>query len=849
MNSSEKCTVMPEAGGLTPTLRLSVGSHAAKTLDSNGVTQRKRFNVEMAARFLKEVDGWQISLARNIALRNQDLSAADLNAVVQRSVTCLVFLRLAEDAGIEPFGQLRTLCDQPGIYARFVRTVCRQAAEKYRSGLFGFEDRPDGAAAQVGTPPALGVDDEACGPILQSLYHDRGDCGFRVWPVEILGTVYERLLGKFLRPAAGHPIQIEHKPGARKPGGVYYTPPGIVQYLVQRTVGAQIAGRSPAELAGGNGQPPFRILDMACGSGSFLLEAYQSLLDHCLNWYRDHGPRAGAEPIFQDPRNGSWRLTSEEKNRLLTTHVFGVDVDPRAIEVTKLSLLLKALEGQEDARLSSRGTLSSDRILPCLDENIQCGDALIGPDFDADRQRGLFEGKERPEINVFDWQTDFPDVLTSGGFDAIIGNPPYVNARIVFQQQGEAIKQYFARRYQTARRGYDLYVLFVEKSLELLRDGGRCGLILPNKIAAQDYAEACRALLLEQPRIESITDVSAVRVFPTAGVYPYLMVWQKTPPEANHLIRVLHAGGEEDLQSEETLRWVRQQDLSADAGLAIHGTLDVESRVPTQPLARRAALHSGTTGFAAQRLADALYEQADAPGGECFEFVVSGNIDRYFVGLGNVRFMHRQFVSPVLPADCRHLTPNKQRLFRERKLIIAGMTRRLEAAPDDRGGLALGVSVYAVADMIDDSRYLLGLLNSRLLSHLFRIRFHAKHLSGGFLAINKGQLARLPIRVIDFAVAEDRRKHDEVVALAEQMTVLIGRRAATGADHADSVLEGQIASTDAAIDRLVYGLYGLTDDEIRAVEASITQDPAHSMSVAAGDLRPVASDAESSVLP
>lgn len=818
--------------------------------DSNDVSPRKRFDVEVAARFLKQVEAWRASLARNIALHNQGLSADDLNAAVQGIITRMVFLRLAEDRGLEPVGQLRKLCEGPGIYIRFAGSICRQVDAKYHSGRFDFGYQPDRPASQAYVPPSLAVDDEVFGPILLSLAPAQGSgCGSRGLPVEILGTVYERLLGKFIRLAPGRQLEIEDKPGIRKAGGVYYTPPCIVQYLVQRAVGAQIAGRSPVELAGGNGKPPFRILDMACGSGSFLLEAYQCLLDHCLNWHRSHRPRATAEPVFQDPRNGSWRLTIEEKNRLLTTHVFGVDVDPRAIEVTKLSLLLKALEGQEDAGLSSQGTLSSDRILPDLDQNIQCGDALIGPDFDADHQRGLFEGKKRPEINVLDWQTDFPDVLTSGGFDAIIGNPPYVNARIVFQQQGEAIKQYFARRYQTARRGYDLYVLFVEKSLELLRDGGRCGLILPNKIAAQDYAEACRALLLERTRIESITDVSAVRVFPTACVYPYLMVWQKTPPDANHLIRVLHAGSEQDLQSTEALRWVRQQDLTAASGLAIHGTLDVESRVPTQPLARRAALHSGTTGFAAQRLADALYEKADAPGGECFEFVASGNIDRYFVGLGNVRFMHRQFARPVLPADYRHLTPNKQRLFRERKLIIAGMTRRLEVALDDRGGLALGVSVYAAADMIDDSRYLLGLLNSRLLSHLFRIRFHAKHLSGGFLAINKGQLARLPIRVIDFAVAEQRRKHDEIVALAGRMTSLKQRRGTVGAGLNDAILERQIASTDAQIDRIVYELYGLTEDEIRIVEASITQDPAHPMSVAAGDSSPVASDAESSVPP
>jgi len=191
--------------------------------------------------------------------------------------------------------------------------------------------------------------------------------------------------------------------------------------------------------------------------------------------------------------------------------------------------------------------------------------------------------------------------------------------------------------------------------------------------------------------------------------------------------------------------------------------------------------------------------------------------------LGNVRFMNRQFVKPVLPADCPHLTQNKRRLFRDRKLIIAGMSRRLEVALDDCRGVALGVSVYAVAEMTDDARYLLGLLNSALLSHLFRIRFQAKHLSGGFLAINKGQLARLPIRVIDFAVAEERRKHDKIVGLAQRMTMLVRQRDNAGANMA---LERRIAAADSEIDRLVYELYGLTDDEICIVEDSIRRNPA-----------------------
>lgn len=798
----------------------------SKPFHSHVPSRPNRGSAEAAAAFLKQLESWRESLARNIALRNQDLSAEDRNAAVQLLILCLVFLRMAEDRGLEPPGHLLKLCERPGVYRRFVRSVCCQAGEKYHSALFPWAQKPRRYAAPDRSTPNLVVDDEALTPVLRGLYPPGGSlCDFRGLPVEILGTVYERFLGKVVRLADERQTEVEQEPDGRKAGGVFYTPSGIVDYIVQQTLGTQIAGRSPAQLAGINGEPPFHALDMSCGSGSFLLGAYQYLLEHCLKWYCHHEPQTHAAAVFQDPRDEVWRLTFEERKRILTTHVFGVDVDPRAAEVCKLSLLLQTRQGEDDATLRGLRRRFPDRVLPNLDDNIKCGNSLIGPDFYAQGQLDLFDRRRRPNIAVFDWQAEFPQILRSGGFDVVIGNPPYVNARTVFQEQGEEIKRYFLRRYQTARRGYDLYVLFVEKALELLKEDGRCGLIIPNKIATLDYAEACRAMLLGQTTIEWIADVSDLRVFPTAGVYPYILVWRKAAPKAPHDIRVLYARGAQDLRRSAHSRQVKQQDLSAAGGLAIHGTLDVESRVATQPLERRARLHSGTTGFAAERMAESLCEEDAAPGGEYFGFVVSGNIDRYRLALGNVRFMNRRFARPVLSADLPHLTQNKRMLFRHRKLIIAGMARRLEVALDDRGGVALGVSVYAVAEMADDAPYLLGLLNSNLLSYLFRIRFQAKRLSGGFLAINKGQLAKLPVRVIDFSVAEERTKHDEIAALAERMTMLTGQRGEAGVRGKNTPLERQITETDAEIDRLVYELYGLTDDEIRTVEDTLRQNP------------------------
>ena len=203
---------------------------------------------------------------------------------------------MAEDRRLEPYEQLLKLCERDDIYPRFMRDLCRKADDKYNSGLFHFQKEQDTDEDPDRITPKLTVDDKVFKPILQSLYFAHGSpYHFGVLPVEILGTVYERFLGKVIRLTAGHQAKVEEKPEVRKAGGVYYTPAYIVDYIVEQTVGRQIEGRSPAQLAGGKDKPPFRVLDMACGSGSFLLGAYQCLLDHCLKWYAEHKPEKHQE--------------------------------------------------------------------------------------------------------------------------------------------------------------------------------------------------------------------------------------------------------------------------------------------------------------------------------------------------------------------------------------------------------------------------------------------------------------------------------------------------------------------------------------------------------------------------
>ncbi|RLC92558.1 MAG: restriction endonuclease subunit M, partial [Chloroflexi bacterium] len=379
-------------------------------------SKSKRGTGQVDAEFLKEIEGWREKLARNIALRNPGLSVRELNFAVQRTVDRIIFLRMCEDRGIETYNRLQALTNAPHIYERMT-DLYRQAEEKYNSGIFDFQ-------ADTLTK-SLTVDDKVLKPILAGLYYPQSPYEFSVLPPEVLGQVYEQFLGQVIRLTAGHRAKVEEKPEVKKAGGVYYTPTYIVDYIVRQTVGRLVEGKSPRQIAGDRKGAPLRILDPACGSGSFLLGAYQYLLDYHRQWYEAHGPlkhaRSKRPAIYQGPKGG-WRLTTAEKKRILLNNIYGVDIDRQAVEVTKLSLLLKVLEGESDETLGQQLALWRERALPNLDDNVKCGNSLIGPDYYAAQL--MPDEEEMRRVNPFDWEAEFPEAMAAGGFDCVIGNPP-----------------------------------------------------------------------------------------------------------------------------------------------------------------------------------------------------------------------------------------------------------------------------------------------------------------------------------------------------------------------------------------------------------------------------------------
>jgi type I restriction-modification system DNA methylase subunit len=433
-------------------------------------TKGKKGTAEVDREFLKEIESWRELLAKNIALRNPDLSIYELNYAVQKLLDRIIFMRICEDRGIEPYGQLQTQAEGGDVYKHLLNHF-RLAESKYNSGIFDFESD--------GITPALTVDDKVLKTIIQDLYYPKSPYEFSVLGVEILGNVYEQFLGKVIRQTTGHQAKVETKPEVKKAGGVYYTPQYIVEYIVANTVGKLIAGKTPEEIA------PIKILDPACGSGSFLIGAYSYLLRYHLDWYvknlsfkKKALPKKYKEAVFQ-VRENEWYLTTVEKKRILLDNIFGVDIDPQAVEVTKLSLLLKVLEHESRESIDQQMKLGLEGVLPNLEDNIKCGNSLIGPDFyDVGKQAIQFSEEEMRRVNVFDWNGDkkgFGGIMKRGGFDAVIGNPPY---GAFF---GKSDKAYLIKQYKNCPSSLDSYLLFYERCLrDLLKTDGCLGFITPN---------------------------------------------------------------------------------------------------------------------------------------------------------------------------------------------------------------------------------------------------------------------------------------------------------------------------------------------------------------------------------
>jgi hypothetical protein len=704
-------------------------------------------------------------------------------------------------------------------------------------------------------------------------------------------------LGQVIRLTEGHRAVVEDKPEVKKAGGVKYTPVYIVENIVGNTLGPILKSKTPIEVV------LISVLDPACGSGSFLIVAYQYLLDWHRDWYVQNlvpllqnglkpsspeitrllpGIETGKKgrkkepelPIYQG-RGGEWRLTTAERKRILLNNIYGVDIDRQAVEVTKLSLLLKVLEGENEETISKQLKLFQERALPDLSNNIKCGNSLIGWDILKDKP-GLTQ-EEIDRINPFDWEMEFSKVMRTGGFHAIIGNPPYIRIQVM-KEWASVDVEYYKQKYVSAIKGnYDIYVVFVEKGLSLLNEHGRLGFIVPNKFFNAKYGQPLRELIESGKNLSEIVHFGDQQVFDGVMTYTCLLFLNKTRSMSISFSKVSDLG-----------KW-------QNTGEATKNLINIESIDGTEwnfdvgdtaLLFKKLKLHTIKLNNIADRIfqglvtgADSVFILKNTNDGQFFSEATqknyslekelmhplckgSINIRRYFVNEltksilfpykivgGNAILLSERELSESYPQtyqyllDCRKILESREHgkwkhdrwyalgrsqnlnQMEQTKILTPSIAKSASFTLDTNefyyfvgsgggGGGGYGITLKKIHP--DESKYVLGLLNSRLLDGYLKLI--SSRFSGGFYAYNRQYIERLPIRVVDFSDPVDAARHDRMVSLVDQMLTLHKQLHEVRTPHEQTGLQRQIEATDHQIDALVYELYDLTEEEIRIVE-------------------------------
>lgn len=735
--------------------------------------EKKRAKEAVDDNFLKDISHWRESLAKNIALRNTKLTEEQMNTAVQGTINRIIFLRICEDRGIEQYGKLEKIAEKEKCYTLLL-DIFKKADERYDSSLF-----------RIGFEKDIQIDDKIIKEIISELYFPKSPYKFDAISADILGKVYEQFLGKVIRLTSGHQAKVEEKYEVRKAGGVYYTPVYIVDYIVKNTVGELLKNKTPKQIS------ELSVLDPACGSGSFLIGAYQYLMDWYRDWYAKNDAKKNEKKklIYKD-NSGGWRLTLEERKRILVSHIYGVDIDKQATEVAKLSLLLKALEAPEQK------SLFNERLLPELDKNIKCGNALIGTDYFSGQM--LPDTEEMARINPFDWdgKDGFPEIMSRGGFDAVIGNPPYISySGRQSEKLPSVIEKYYRNKY-SSMKWPTTHSLFIEQSVKNISQRFTA-FIIPDQVGHLDGYKSIREIIMKNTKLKDIK-YWGEEVFSDATTPALTFIADKNYKGDINIKPFNNIASTVKLNPGDTWRPINMNQKLIDkleVGTFKLGNLVADPGVHTGNCSPKIIINEPTANSV---------------------LVLEGKqIDRYLCLKPN-KYLRLDYK----PKAGEYFTIRSEKKYSDASFVIR------QTAPYPIVGPRFYTSYFrnsllALYNPQDiHIYYIVGLLNSKLIKWLYgQIVQESKQKA--FPQVKVKSIRALPIKLIDLSKKFDKEQHDKIVGLVDKMLSLNKQLQKIKSNSERIALQRQIDATDKQIDDLVYKLYNLTPEEIKIVEENL----------------------------
>ncbi|WP_416865911.1 MAG: Eco57I restriction-modification methylase domain-containing protein [Imperialibacter sp.] len=470
--------------------------------------------------FLSQIEKWRTQLANSALNKNEGLDGEDINFLIQRLINRIIFLRICEDRTIEKFETLKNIQDYSALKQLF-----QQSDKRFNSGLFDFIE--DTLSLNIT------IDSDVLIEIFNELYYPLSPYDFTVVDPTILSQIYERFLGSRIILEEGQQLSILEEPEVSASNGVVPTPKLIVEQIVKDTLMPLTNGKSFQELQN------LRIADICCGSGTFLISAFDLFLERSLQQLIEE--EVNNNDLINQIDDTSFTLTLKAKRNILEQNLFGVDINPYAAEVTEFSLLLKLLEGENEATVNNFINQHSEKILPNLKGNIKCGNSLVDSAFFEFEPDALENDQLLYNVKPFDWNNEFPFLKETNGFDAIIGNPPYVRIQNLVKYAPEEIKYYQSELsgFSVAKKEtIDKYYVFIQRAVALLNNNGFLGYIVPHKFFLIKGGKALREFIVSNCQIGKITHFGVTQVFPDRSTYTAILILQREKKDTFQFKRV-----------------------------------------------------------------------------------------------------------------------------------------------------------------------------------------------------------------------------------------------------------------------------------------------------------------------
>lgn len=712
---------------------LSKTSFQNDLLDKDAEIHGKKFQkIPVTTLLYEDLEKCRGMLTKDLGDMNEKVSPDLLDEGVQKLLDRLIFIRVAEDRGVEdkilvPLArEARSGNGNGKLYESMVKKF-REFDSFYNSNLFSthpFEQWEEYS----------GVTER----VINILYGKAGyyEYDFKAMPADVLGAVYESYLGHRLAKSKKG-LTVAKDAGKRKEHGIYYTPSFIVDYIVKNALGPVLDKcNSVSDLK------KIKILDPACGSGSFLIKAFNVIAEK----YKSFGA----------PDNEMLRIQILEEN------IYGVDLDPQAVEITRLNLLINAL---------------NERMkLPLLD-NIKNNNSLL-----------------------MDWKEEFPEIFRNGGFDVIIGNPPY-GAEVSVSE-----KDYLRDKLPWASkiRETNTFVYFIENSMKLLKEGGGLGFIIPDTIFYKIQYQNFREYLLNHLSLSEIVETGAV--FEEAKATPNALVFIKNnkPDDLTYFSRktvdfrkqIIHISDSISSNKFYEVGGLTYSQWGKSPLLLLGKYLDKNKLKIISKIISASNNLGSIKNIQIDRGLEGGKSSLKTSGK--YLILIPENVDRYFID-------HPKYYTTEYKESFKYdrITIIRIRSIQLKQRIIAALEKNKRATLKTLQQVYFnGISDYKI-------EFLLGIINSKL------INFYCNN----FLVddLNKEYLEMLPI----INLGENMNKQEKLVKLVKAMLDL-NKNLEALVENSEKWqrIKSEIEKIDKKIDEEVYKLYGLTPEEIKIIESA-----------------------------